>query len=80
MIIGIEGYQTEALIFGRACSQKELRRRMKEVLQLQPMGNEEFIGIFCRRYGFERAVYEQGVKPDYVIDLDTCLVFGGWGR
>lgn len=77
MIIGIEGYQTEALLFGRTCCKKVLCQRVKEVLQLYPMDNEAFITIFCRRYGFECVAYDEGVKPDYVIDLDTCKVFGG---
>lgn len=79
MIVEIEGDRTEALLFGRACSIEEMRKRVKEVLSLPSADNETFISIFCRRYGFERVLYDEWVRPDFVIDLDTWLVRKGSG-
>lgn len=73
MLVEIESYMGDCLIFGKRCSENELRQRMKKVLEAAE--TEEFTAIFCRIYQFDQYPLSEEIEVDFVIDLDTHQVY-----
>lgn len=71
-IIRIDSYFVDCLIIGKVASAEQLKYRMIEVLE--EAETRDFLSIFCARYNFE-VLHDEGVRADYVIDLDTHLVY-----
>lgn len=73
MLVEIESFWGDKIISGEKCSEKELRHRVNVVLKITD--TEEFTSIFCRMFQFEENKFTDDVRVDFVIDLDTHLVF-----
>ncbi len=73
MLVEIESFWGDKIISGKKCSEKELRQKMNEVLKITE--TEEFTAIFCRMFQFEENNFSDEVRVDFVIDLDTHLIF-----
>lgn len=73
MLIEIESYLGDTLVFGKVRSIGQLKYRMMAVLNDTP--TEDFTAIFCARYKFEILPYNPGAQVDYRMDLDTCKVY-----
>ncbi|MFV0341821.1 MAG: hypothetical protein ACK5JH_02865 [Anaerocolumna sp.] len=46
---------------------------MKEILKITD--SEEFTTIFCRMFYYDEYSFSDDVRADFVIDLDTHLVY-----
>lgn len=73
MLVEIESFWGNKILSGKKCSGKELRQKMNEVLKITETG--EFTAIFCRMFQFEEYDFSDDVRVDFVIDLDTQLVY-----
>lgn len=73
MLIRIESFYGDRLISGKVSSVGQLKYRMMTVLA--EMGENDFTSIFCVRYGYDRYPYDPDIQVDYVIDLDTHMVY-----
>ena len=73
MLVAIDGYETEAIIWGKKCSLKELRLKMLETLNKLP--EKYFVDLFCRMWGFEKVLYAEDIQVDFVIDTDTHIIY-----
>ena len=74
MFVLIESFLGNKLITGKKCPEKELRARMKKVIELIEK-TEDFIPLFCRLFDFQEAPLSNDIHEDFVIDLDTHLVY-----
>lgn len=72
MIIEIESVYGDMLVYGKCLEHNELRIIVKELLTL--VGEQDFASSFCLRCGYEPIPYDQDIKIDYTIDLDTHMV------
>ena len=72
MIIEIESFESENLIYGKEINYVELQRIVKELLEL--VEEKDFLPSFCLRYGYEIISNDEILKVDFVIDLDTHMV------
>ncbi len=73
MLVYIESYWGDRLISGKKCSEKELRQKMKLVLEITQ--SEDFTALFCRMHQFDEYPLTDDIETDFVLDLDTCLVY-----
>lgn len=73
MLIEIESFRGDKILSGKKCAEKELRQKMHQVLDLTE--GEEFVAVFCRLFEFEVYSLLEADRIDYVIDLDTRIVY-----
>lgn len=77
MLVGIESHFGDGVISGKECTKKELKKRMKKVLELIEK-TEDFTLLFCRMYNFEQLPYSEDMirqtEVKFTIDLDTYLI------
>ena len=75
MLIGIEGFETSALLFGKKYSFVTIKKMFYKVLELSREDNN-FIPLFCRMYNYEvlETSFSDNIQTDYIFDLDTELV------
>jgi hypothetical protein len=73
MIIGIESYYGDKLIWGNKCSETELKDRFSRVISLTD--EKGFSALFCSMYGFEQFEYSPEIRVDFRIDLDTHQIY-----
>ena len=73
MLIRIDSYLGDKLIFGKRCTKKELRKKFDKVIEA--VETEEFTTLFCSMFQFEELSIDEDIRVDYVIDLDTHLVY-----
>ena len=73
MLVLIDSYFGNRLISGRKCSLKELRERLKKIIEMSH--GEDFTTLFCRVYNFEELPLGDDFEIDMIIDLDTHLVY-----
>ena len=73
MVVEIEGYETEAIIWGKKCGLEELRMKMLETLNKAP--EKYFVALFCRMWDFAEILYTENMQVDFVIDTDTHIVY-----
>ena len=73
MKLYIESVYGDIIIHGKRIEDEELREITKELLNL--VGEKEFSSAFIMRYGYEELPFDIHTKVDYVIDLDTHLVY-----
>jgi len=82
MLVFIESFYGNRLLTGKRCSEKELWQRMKCVVG-KIEKTEDFTPLFCRLYEFDELPMCDDTEVDFVIDLDTCLVYSpqyGYGE
>jgi len=73
MIVYIESFWGDRLISGKKCSENELREKFKKVITIAEKDN--FTELFCRMFKFEEFPMADDIDFDFVIDLDTHLVY-----
>lgn len=73
MLIEIESLNGDMLLSGKVSSVGQLKQQVMNVLA--EVGRNDFVAIFCARYGYDIYPYDQDIKVDYVIDLDVYKVY-----
>jgi len=74
MLVMIESFYGDRIISGKKCTEKTLRQKMNKILGM--IGSiEDFTHLFCRVYCFEEYPCSEDIKIDFVIDLDTHIVY-----
>jgi len=73
VLVLIENSRGDKLISGKKCTEKELRKKVKEVIEITKV--EDFAPLFCRMFQFDEQLLDKEIEVDYVIDLDTHLVY-----
>ena len=73
MLVEIEGYKTEAIVWGKKCSIKELRNKMFKTLEQDP-SQENFTALFCCMWNFEEIPHTE-IEVDFVIDTDIHHIY-----
>ena len=72
MILEVESTYGDAIIHGKNFRENELRTIVKELLS--NVDESKFVSNFCIRYDYELLPYDDKVKVDYTIDLDTHII------
>ena len=73
MIIEIESVYGDTFLHGKSLSLPELKSQMRRILT--EAGEEDFISVFCARCQYDILPYSSDQPVDYVIDLDTHLIY-----
>ena len=73
MLVYVESYWGDKLITGKKCTENELRKKFKKAVVITQ--TEEFTALFCRMFHFDELPLDKDIKVDYIIDLDTHLVY-----
>lgn len=76
MIIEIEYYKGNAVLFGKRIDRAVLRRMLNEAGRV--CGDTgDLAEMLCRRYGFERIA--DNIRPDLIYDRDTGRLYAPKG-
>lgn len=73
MLIEIESTFGDTLLHGKCLPAAELKSQVKHILF--EAGEEGFISVFCARCQYEVLPDLSNEPVDYVIDLDTHLIY-----
>lgn len=73
MIIEVESFYGDCYLWGKKTTIWELKKQMKNILSAEC--EEEFVSLFCSRYMYERIETSGLCVADFVIDLDTNMVY-----
>lgn len=73
MLIEIESVYGDKILHGKHFDKNQLQSIVKELICT--VGENAFCSAFCTRYGYEEVTYSDGIDIDYIIDLDTHLIF-----
>ena len=73
MLIYIESLWGDRIISGKKCTEKELKEKFKKVIKI--VEAEDFTALFCRMFNFEEYFLDEDIQIDFVIDLDTHLIY-----
>ena len=73
MIIEIEYYKGDTLLFGKTKSIAELKRQLKEIEADYDRSTDNFVELLCRR--FQWIILETDETPDYTYDRDVEKLF-----
>ena len=69
MIVEIEFYQGDTLLYGKSITYTEFLRQIKEIASDYDKELDNFTALLCRRYGW--TITESKLDPVYVYDRDT---------
>ena len=69
MIVEIESYQGDTLLYGRRISFAELKKQLETVESLYDKATDNFVALFCRMYHW--TITESEAEADYRYDRDT---------
>ena len=74
MIIEIEYYKGDTLLYGQKISYEELKKQLKTIENLYDKKEDNFVALLCRMYNW--TVVEDKLQVEYIYDRDTkkCLV------
>lgn len=73
MIIEIESVYGDVLLYGTSVCLSQLNKQVIDVLSL--VSEKDFVPVFCSRYGYEITSNRADLTTDYVVDLDTHMVY-----
>ena len=73
MLIEIESVYGDTLLHGKILPPAELTAQVKRILFA--VGEEDFVSVFCARCQYEIIPHSSDHPVDYVIDLDTHLIY-----
>jgi len=73
LIIEIESYYGDKILHGKHLKRRDIENALDEILQ--HVNESDFPSVFCARYDYEELDYSDSIDVDYVIDLDTHLIF-----
>lgn len=68
MIIEIESYMGDTLLYGKVKNTSELKKQLDSIEVVYDRVTDNFVELLCRRYQW--SVLEAGEKPDYTYDRD----------
>ncbi|MDE5577789.1 MAG: hypothetical protein K2J11_10420 [Oscillospiraceae bacterium] len=68
MVIEIEYYECDTLLYGSKVSFSEFKNQMNTIENLYDRTEDNFVALLCRMYNWE--VIEDETKPQYVYDRD----------
>ena len=68
MIIEIEYYKGDTLLYGSKVSFQEFKNQMKTVENLYDKEEDNFVALLCRMYRW--TVIEDELEPQFVYDRD----------
>ena len=72
MIVEIEYYKGDVLLYGKKISKRDLKGQLIEIENAYDKMEDNFIELFCRRYGW--AILNTNSEPDFTYDRDTGLL------
>ena len=72
MIIEIEYYKGDTLLFGKVKSTAELKKQLDYIEAIYDRETDNFIELLCRNYQW--SVLETYEKPDYIYDRDVEIL------
>ena len=73
MLVEIESYFGDRLISGKKCTENQLREKYMQAIKIADASN--FTELFCRMFSFEEYPLSDDVQVDFVMDLDTNIVY-----
>lgn len=73
MLIKIESFYGNSLLSGKVSSIGQLKYQVMTVVA--DCDIQDFISVFCARYSYDIFLYDENIQVDYVVDLDTYLVY-----
>ncbi|WP_310603785.1 hypothetical protein [Anaerosporobacter sp.] len=73
MLVFIESFFGDRLIYGEKCTEEQLREKFNQTVKLTELA--DFTPLFCSMFDFQELPYNEKIYVDYVIDLDTYLVY-----
>ena len=73
MIVEIESYKGNLLFYGKKIRKCELRAQIKEIEMVCDKNEDNFIELFCRRFGW--ILFETDDRPDIVYDRDSGRLY-----
>ena len=73
MLIYVDSFFGDSLLSGKKCSEKELRQRVLETKN--QCETSDFAALFCRKYLFDELPISEDIQVDFIVDLDTYLVY-----
>jgi len=73
LLIRIDSFFGDKLISGARCTEKDLKEKFDKIIKVAEA--TEFTALFCRTFQFEELSTDAYIRVDYVIDLDTHLVY-----
>ncbi len=72
MLIELESAYGDKIIHGKYLTKSNLQHALDEILNA--VEKQDFLSVFCARYGYEELQYTDTIQVDYIIDLDTYLL------
>lgn len=69
MIIEIEYYKGDTLLYGKVKNTAELKKQLDHIQVIYDRATDNFVELFCRNYQW--SVLETCENPDYIYDRDT---------
>ena len=73
MILEIEYYKGDTFLYGKPVSKQVLLKQLNQIQMQYDRGTDNFIGLFCRMFGYERIDKPQ--ISDYTYDRDTEKIY-----
>lgn len=73
MIIEIEYYKGDTLLFGKVKNTAELKKQLDNIQVIYDGATDNFIELLCRNYQW--SVLETYERPDYIYDRDIDRIY-----
>lgn len=73
MVVEIEYYKGDTLLFGKVGNTIELRKQLDFIESVYDRETDNFIEMFCRN--FQWTVLKTNDKPDYTYDRDVKKLY-----
>ncbi|MBO5387295.1 MAG: hypothetical protein J6A59_04050 [Lachnospiraceae bacterium] len=73
MVVEIEYYKGDVLIYGNNVSGHVLKKQLIEIENYYDKLEDNFVNLLCRRFGW--TVLNIDALPDFTYDRDTGLLF-----
>lgn len=73
MIIEIEYYKGDTLLYGAKVSFEEFKKQIKIIENLYDKKEENFIELLCRMYNWTIVEYEMEAEYVYDRDIKKCI-------
>ncbi|AWB43903.1 hypothetical protein DCC85_06490 [Paenibacillus sp. CAA11] len=70
MLVEIDGYYSQSIVYGRDCNDVELKRMYRNALA-EVRDIKELAEVFCKMHNFVIVPYSKDIQVDFVIDTDT---------
>jgi len=74
MIIMIEYWKGDTVLYGKNVSVHELRAQLRTIERLFDRKTDNFVHLLCRMYSWEMLLPDSTCTYDYIYDRDTGLI------